>query len=219
MRSDTLRTITTVAIWIAVAAILMTLKINGSPDMAVQIMVGMTAFLSIGAAASTFAIWRSAGQSDPKNRHPECLTGLEFSEGCTDSTGIANQGRAGVGSGRPCSSASSRGGQTGADQGGLRAARACGIPTGGWAPRGWQTEDGPCPALANFGLVEIQGRVSRADPGQRPRLGCDDLVREPREPRGTDDAPGLHRVREAGLPGHRGPDSDPRTWWPGSRPM
>jgi hypothetical protein len=32
------------------------------------------------------------------------------------------------------------GGQTGADQGGLRAARACGIPTGGWAPRGWLTE-------------------------------------------------------------------------------
>ena len=49
------------------------------------------------------------------------------------------------------------GGQTGADQGGLRAARTCGIPTDEWAPRGWQTEDGPCPALANFGLVEIQG--------------------------------------------------------------
>jgi hypothetical protein len=35
------------------------------------------------------------------------------------------------------------GGQTGADQGGLRATRACGIPTGGWAPRGWLTEAGP----------------------------------------------------------------------------
>src|SRR4051794_27751768 len=47
------------------------------------------------------------------------------------------------------------GGQTGADQAGLRAARACGIPTGGWAPLGWQTEDGPAPWLADFGLVEL----------------------------------------------------------------
>ena len=29
------------------------------------------------------------------------------------------------------------GGQTGADQGALRAARAAGIPAGGWAPLGW----------------------------------------------------------------------------------
>lgn len=35
------------------------------------------------------------------------------------------------------------GGQTGADQAGLRAAKACGISTGGWAPRGWKTSDGP----------------------------------------------------------------------------
>jgi hypothetical protein len=46
------------------------------------------------------------------------------------------------------------GGQTGSDQGGLRAARACGIPTGGWAPRGWLTEAGPAPWLADWGLVE-----------------------------------------------------------------
>src|SRR5262249_12492939 len=32
------------------------------------------------------------------------------------------------------------GGQTGADQGALRAARATGIPTGGWAPRRWLVE-------------------------------------------------------------------------------
>jgi hypothetical protein len=32
------------------------------------------------------------------------------------------------------------GGQTGADQGGLRAARLAGIPTGGWAPKGWLVE-------------------------------------------------------------------------------
>jgi hypothetical protein len=48
------------------------------------------------------------------------------------------------------------GGQTGADQAGLRAARAAGIPTGGWAPLGWETEDGPSPWLADFGLIECR---------------------------------------------------------------
>jgi hypothetical protein len=46
------------------------------------------------------------------------------------------------------------GGQTGVDQAALRAAKACGIPTGGWAPKGWMTEDGPAPWLAEFGLQE-----------------------------------------------------------------
>lgn len=46
------------------------------------------------------------------------------------------------------------GGQTGVDQAALRAARAAGIPTGGWAPLGWLTENGPAPWLADFGLVE-----------------------------------------------------------------
>lgn len=46
------------------------------------------------------------------------------------------------------------GGQTGADQGGLRAGRALGLETGGWAPRGWRTLAGPAPWLADFGLVE-----------------------------------------------------------------
>src|SRR5262249_32141614 len=52
------------------------------------------------------------------------------------------------------------GGQTGADQGALRAARACGIPTGGWAPLGWlvETPDGwddvSAPWLATFGVIE-----------------------------------------------------------------
>ncbi len=46
------------------------------------------------------------------------------------------------------------GGQTGADQGGLRAARAAGLATGGWAPQGWETEQGPAPWLSEFGLVE-----------------------------------------------------------------
>ena len=46
------------------------------------------------------------------------------------------------------------GGQTGVDQAALRAAKACGIPTGGWAPKGFRTEDGPAPWLADFGLQE-----------------------------------------------------------------
>jgi hypothetical protein len=52
------------------------------------------------------------------------------------------------------------GGQTGADQAALRAARACGIATGGFAPRGWlvETTDGrrteSAPWLADLGLIE-----------------------------------------------------------------
>jgi hypothetical protein len=46
------------------------------------------------------------------------------------------------------------GGQTGVDQAALRAARAAGIPPGGTAPKGWLTEDGPAPWLAEFGLTE-----------------------------------------------------------------
>lgn len=46
------------------------------------------------------------------------------------------------------------GGQTGVDQAALRAARACGLETGGFAPLGWETEDGPAPWLADFGLIE-----------------------------------------------------------------
>ena len=47
------------------------------------------------------------------------------------------------------------GGQTGADQGGLEAALALGIPVGGWAPKGWLTENGPDPTLeSKYGLKE-----------------------------------------------------------------
>jgi hypothetical protein len=47
------------------------------------------------------------------------------------------------------------GGQTGADQGALSAARDLGIPTGGTAPQGWLTEAGPQEALLRgFGLSE-----------------------------------------------------------------
>lgn len=48
------------------------------------------------------------------------------------------------------------GGQTGADQAGLRAGRSAGIETGGWAAKGWMTEAGPAAWLADFGLTESQ---------------------------------------------------------------
>lgn len=47
------------------------------------------------------------------------------------------------------------GGQTGADQGALVGAKQIGIKTGGWMPRGFLTEAGPCPELgALYGLRE-----------------------------------------------------------------
>ena len=47
------------------------------------------------------------------------------------------------------------GGQTGADQGGLEAGRELGLKTGGTAPMGWRTEDGPQPKLLmSYGLAE-----------------------------------------------------------------
>src|SRR5262245_10393821 len=64
------------------------------------------------------------------------------------------------------------GGQSGADQGALRAARAMGVPTGGTAPKGWLAEvliggdedfpapsrwaGRPCHWLADYGLVEAE---------------------------------------------------------------
>jgi hypothetical protein len=47
------------------------------------------------------------------------------------------------------------GGQTGVDAAALDAAVQCGISTGGWCPRGWRTELGPIPKLADFGLQEM----------------------------------------------------------------
>lgn len=42
------------------------------------------------------------------------------------------------------------GGQTGADQAGLRAAKRFGLETGGWMPKGWLTEDGPRPEFESL---------------------------------------------------------------------
>lgn len=55
------------------------------------------------------------------------------------------------------------GGQSGADQAGIFAARTKGIETGGWAPQGWLTEDGPAPWLDEYGLEEY------SEPGYPPR--------------------------------------------------
>ena len=50
------------------------------------------------------------------------------------------------------------GGQTGADQAGLAAAKACGLETGGWAPKGWLTADGEAEELLrSYGLKEHRG--------------------------------------------------------------
>lgn len=46
------------------------------------------------------------------------------------------------------------GGQSGADRTALEIARDLGIPTGGWAPLGWRTDDGADPDLAEFGLLQ-----------------------------------------------------------------
>ena len=48
------------------------------------------------------------------------------------------------------------GGQSGVDQAAWRAARAAGIPTAGWMPLGFLTEDGPRPEFAGlYGASEM----------------------------------------------------------------
>jgi hypothetical protein len=51
------------------------------------------------------------------------------------------------------------GGQTGIDRAALDAALACGIPIGGWCPRGRRAEDGPIPAV--YPLRETPSRDYR----------------------------------------------------------
>jgi len=49
------------------------------------------------------------------------------------------------------------GGQTGADQGGLQGANKMLLGTGGWAPRGYMTENGPYPKLGTlYGLKQTR---------------------------------------------------------------
>jgi len=48
------------------------------------------------------------------------------------------------------------GGQSGADQAGWRAAKAFGVSSGGWMPRGFVTEEGPHPEFADeYGAAEL----------------------------------------------------------------
>ncbi len=53
------------------------------------------------------------------------------------------------------------GGQTGADEAGLSAARMFKLETGGTAPANFQTEAGPNPKLAEYGLVAVGDYASR----------------------------------------------------------
>lgn len=62
------------------------------------------------------------------------------------------------------------GGQTGADQAGLRAAKKCGLATGGWLPKGCITLEGSKPNLLNeFGMQEhsSSGYVARTEANVR----------------------------------------------------
>jgi hypothetical protein len=56
------------------------------------------------------------------------------------------------------------GGQTGADQAGLRIAKQFGIPTGGWMPSDWQTEAGPRPDFQ-----QLYGMKRLVDGGYKER--------------------------------------------------
>jgi hypothetical protein len=56
------------------------------------------------------------------------------------------------------------GGQTGADQAGLRAGKALGYKTGGMMPKGYRTEDGPRPEFA-----ELYGCIRSAHSGYEHR--------------------------------------------------
>jgi hypothetical protein len=62
------------------------------------------------------------------------------------------------------------GGQTGADQAAWRAARVYGLPTGGWLPKGFLTEDGPRPEFATlYGAQEMPTDSYRARTEQNVR--------------------------------------------------
>lgn len=62
------------------------------------------------------------------------------------------------------------GGQAGVDQGALLAANALGLQTGGWAPKGWLTEDGPAEEfMRSMGMTEClrEGYVARTEANVR----------------------------------------------------
>jgi Circularly permutated YpsA SLOG family len=54
------------------------------------------------------------------------------------------------------------GGQSGADQAGWRAAKAFGVSSGGWMPKGFLAEDGPHPEFADhYGAAELPAESVR----------------------------------------------------------
>lgn len=53
------------------------------------------------------------------------------------------------------------GGQTGADRGGLDAARELGMPFGGWAPKDWRAEDGAIPEVYRASMRTTSSRNYR----------------------------------------------------------
>ena len=67
------------------------------------------------------------------------------------------------------------GGQSGADFAGLLAAKAAGIETGGYAPKGWKTEKGPKPELSTFGLIESHSMKYDVRTAQNIKL-CDGVL-------------------------------------------
>ena len=73
------------------------------------------------------------------------------------------------------------GGQTGADEAGVKVARWLRIPTGGTMPKGWRTQDGPRPEYADrYGMIEHTSSgygprtfVNVADADLTLRIACD----------------------------------------------
>jgi hypothetical protein len=59
------------------------------------------------------------------------------------------------------------GGQTGAEQAAWRAAKAFGVPVGGWMQSGFVTEDGPHPEFAReYGAAELPAEGDSTKPDQ-----------------------------------------------------
>jgi len=67
------------------------------------------------------------------------------------------------------------GGQTGADQGGLKAAKELGIPTGGCAPKGYETEKGPNIDLRNTYMLH-QSASSSYNPRTEENISKSDAT-------------------------------------------
>ena len=85
---------------------------------------------------------RAASLASVDNRRPETLMGSYFIRVNTGSFNMLEK--------------MISGGETGANQATWRAATAFGVPTGGWVPKGFLTEDGPHPEFAEqYGAAEL----------------------------------------------------------------